>query len=118
MGFRIISLRCSEESNSTEKSVVVPYYGQKEPKTGPKSRKRNGAGRVGFELTICRFLGRVNQRARKGEALPLVTRKTHLVSLKEAVQKGKQFVPQEIKTSRPQLDWDQKLAESRRFNSQ
>jgi len=30
----------------SEKSVVVPYYGQMEPKTGPKSSKRKVAGRV------------------------------------------------------------------------
>ncbi len=72
--------------------------------------------RHAFPLADSSFLGWVGQCVRRGEAMPLVTRKTHLVSLKEAVQKGKQFGRAEIKQSRPKLDWDQKRAETRRFN--
>src|SRR5438105_4925900 len=64
--------------------------------------------RHAFPLADSSFLGWVNQCVRLGEAMPLVTRKTHLVSSKEAVQKGKQFGRQEIKQSRPKLNWDQK----------
>src|SRR5439155_18902619 len=72
--------------------------------------------RHALPLVDSSFLGWVNQCVRRGEAMPLVTRKTHLVSLKEAVQKGKQFGRQEIKQSRPKLDWDQKRVEARQVN--
>jgi len=60
--------------------------------------------RHALPLVDSSFLGWVNQCVRRGEAMPLVTRKIHLVSLKESVQKGKQFGRQEIKQSRPKLD--------------
>jgi hypothetical protein len=72
--------------------------------------------RHAFPLADSSFLGWVSQSVRRGEAIPLVTRKTHLVSLKEAVQKGKQFGSAEIKQSRPKLDWDQKRVETKRVN--
>jgi len=80
------------------------------------------AGRVvkfarhAFPLADSSFLGWVNQCVRRGAAIPLRTRKTHLVSLKEAVQHGKQFGRQETKTTRPKLDWDQKRVETRHFD--
>ncbi len=72
--------------------------------------------RHAFPLADSSFLGWINECVRRGTAIPLRTRRTHLVSLKEAVQKGKQFGRQEIKHSRPKLDWDQKRIETRQFN--
>ena len=51
--FRIIS-----RGFSPDKSVVVPYYGQKKSKVRFLSHEWEKAGRVGFEPTICGSAGR------------------------------------------------------------
>src|SRR5438128_4916670 len=44
--------------------------------------------RQGFQLPEPEFVAWVNASVQKGEAIPLVARKTHLVGLKEVIEKG------------------------------
>jgi len=58
----------------------------------------------------------VTSSIERGEAVPLTARKTHLVGLKEVIEKGKTLGQTEIRESHPKLDWDQKRKETRVVN--
>ena len=62
------------------------------------------------------FVSWVEECEKKGEAIALEARKTHLVGLKEAIEKGKALGQMEIRESHPKLDWDQKRLAIRDVN--
>ena len=62
------------------------------------------------------FLAWVEECEKRGEAIPLTAKKTHLVGLKETIEKGKTLGQTEIRESHPKLDWDQKRLETRVVN--
>lgn len=72
--------------------------------------------RHAFHISDESFLGWVQECVRKGSPIPLTARKTHLVSLKEAIEKGKVLGQQEVRKSHPKLDWDQKRVETTKLN--
>jgi len=81
-----------------------------------KNGKVVKAARHGFSMPEEEFLAWVEECEKKGEAIPLTAKKTHLVGLKETIEKGKTLGQTEIRESHPTLDWDQKRLAAREVN--
>lgn len=64
--------------------------------------------RHGIPMDDGNFVRWVQNSVRKGSARPFKPRKTHLVSIKESLMKGKALGTSEVKTISPKLDWDAK----------
>lgn len=64
--------------------------------------------RHGIPMEDGNFVRWVEESVQTGSARPFKPRKTHLVSLKEAVQKGKKFGSSEVKATSPSTEWDNK----------
>ena len=81
-----------------------------------KEGKAVKVARHGFSMPEEEFVSWVEECRKKGEAIALEARKTHLVGLKEAIEKGKALGQMEIRESHPKLDWDQKRLAIRHVN--
>ncbi len=69
-----------------------------------------------FSMQDDEFVEWAEQCVKSGDVISLTTRRTHLVSLKEAVQKGKQLGTPEIRETKPKMDWDNKRLETIKTN--
>jgi len=72
--------------------------------------------RHAFSMADEDFVKWVETCAASGNVIPLTTNKPHIVTLKEAVQKGKRLGAQETRETKPKMSWNGKRMETSRIS--